>query len=225
MLVKICGLTNIIDATTAVEAGASALGFVMGGKVLPVEIEPHAQLVREIIANIPDTVDTFVVTHLKGPEDILALAKYVCSSGIQISEDIGVDKVRIVREQTGRRIIKTVVVRDETSIEQLKAYEPFCDFILLDSQVAGYVGGTGATSDWDLCKRMIQASSKPVYLAGGLNPENLAEAIRVTEPHGVDVSTGVSTYSESFLRKDRKDPEKIRAFVTVARSVVQHAVS
>lgn len=119
----------------------------------------------------------------------------------------------------------TVVVRDESSIDKLKSYEPFCDFILLDSQVAGYVGGTGATSDWNLCKRMVQASDRPVYLAGGLNPDNLADAIRLTEPHGVDVSTGVSTHSESFLRKDRKDPEKIKAFVTLARSVVKHAVS
>jgi phosphoribosylanthranilate isomerase len=225
MLVKICGLTNIIDTTTAVEAGASALGFVMGGKVLPVEIEPPAQVVREIIRGIPAAVDTFVVTHLKEPEDILALAEYVCSSGIQISEDIGVDKVRAVRERTGRKIIKTVVVRDETSIDKLKSYEPLCDFILLDSQLAGYVGGTGATSDWNLCKRMVQTSSKPVYLAGGLNPENLSEAIRFTEPHGVDVSTGVSTHSESFLRKDRKDPEKIRAFVALARNAVKHAIS
>ncbi len=225
MLVKICGLTNIIDAAIAVDAGASALGFVMGGKVLPVEIEPHAQVVRAIIRTVPASVDTFVVTHLTEPEDILALAEYVCSSGIQISEDIGAERVRAVRAGTGRKIIKTVVVRDDASIDKLKSYDPFCDFILLDSQVAGYVGGTGATSDWSLCKRMIQNSGKPVYLAGGLNPENLPEAIRVTEPHGVDVSTGVSTYCESFLRKDRKDPDKIRAFVALARSVVQHAVS
>lgn len=225
MLVKICGLTNIIDAAIAVDAGASALGFVMGGKVLPVEIEPHAQVVREIIRTVPASVDTFVVTHLTEPEDILALAEYVCSSGIQISEDIGAERVRAVRAGTGRKIIKTVVVRDDASIDKLKSYDPFCDFILLDSQVAGYVGGTGATSDWSLCKRMIQNSGKPVYLAGGLNPENLPEAIRVTEPHGVDVSTGVSTHCESFLRKDRKDPDKIRAFVALARSVVQHAVS
>jgi len=72
---------------------------------------------------------------------------------------------------------------------------------------------------------MVQASDRPVYLAGGLNPDNLADAIRLTEPHGVDVSTGVSTHSESVLRKDRKDPEKIKAFVTLARSVVKHAVS
>src|SRR4030095_13981872 len=225
MLVKICGLTNIFDATTAVDAGASALGFVMGGKVLPVEIEPHAQVVREIIRGIPAVVDTFVVTHLKEPEDILALAEYVCSSGCQISEDTGIEKGRAVRERTGRKIIKTVVVRDAVSVDKLKAYEPFCDYTLLDSQVAGYVGGAGATSDWKLCKHMIQAAGKPVYLAGGLSPENLIEAIRLTEPHGVDVSTGVSTYSESFLRKDRKDPEKIRAFVALARNVSKHAVS
>lgn len=225
MLVKICGLTNLIDAHTAVECGASALGFVMGGKVLPVEIEPHAQTVKEIIKTIPPSVDTFIVTHLLNPEDIAELAEYVRSSGIQVSEDIGVERLKKVRELTKRLIIKTVVVKDQSSIDRLKEYEPYCDFILLDSHVAGYTGGTGHTSDWQVCKSMVEAAKKPVYLAGGLTPDNLIDGIRQVSPAGVDVSTGVSTYSDSHLRKDRKDPAKIRKFVTVARSLIPHAVS
>lgn len=217
MLVKICGLSNSIDALTAAHAGADALGFVMGGNVLPVEVEPHAQTVREIIRSLPPGVDSYIVTHLTRAADILALAEYVGSTGIQISEDLPVGEVRKVRKATKRKIIKTVIVRDETSLSRLKAMEPFADYILLDTQVAGYVGGTGVTSDWTLCARMIKASQKPVFLAGGLNPQNVATAIEKVHPAGVDVSTGVSTYSPAYLRKDRKDPLAIASFIRTAK--------
>jgi len=225
MLVKICGLSNVLDARCATASGATALGFVMGGKVLPVEVEPHAQTVRDIIRELPKSIETFVVTHLFDPDDIVELTEYVHASGIQISENIGVDAVRKVREMTSKRIIKTVVAGGDDCFERLKSYEPFCDFILLDSYVAGYVGGTGATSDWVVCKKLIDSASKPVFLAGGLTPDNLERAIRSTNPDGVDVSTGVSTYCPEYLRKDRKDPAKIGAFISIARSFARDAVS
>lgn len=225
MLTKICGLTNVIDAHTAIKCGATALGFVMGGKVLPVEVEPHAQTVRQIIKAVPPNIETYLVTHLLEPEEIIDLADYINSAGIQISEDIGVDKVRAVRENTRKKIIKTVVAQADSGLEKLRAYEPYCDYILLDSQVGGYVGGTGAIGDWELCRELIKQASRPVFLAGGLTPQNVEAAIRATDPHGVDVSTGVSTYSADYLRKDRKDPEKIRDFIAVARSLVKDAIS
>lgn len=225
MLVKICGLSNIIDAVSAAEEGATALGFVMGGKVLPPEVEPHAQTVREIVRKIPSGVETYLVTHLLNPKDIVDLAEYANVSGIQISEDVGVECLKAVRGLTTKSIIKTVVARNDDSITKLKEYEPYCDYILLDSHFGGYTGGTGVTSDWQVCKKMVAASRKPVYLAGGLSPQNVAEAIRTTNPHGVDVSTGVSTYSDDYLRKDRKDREKIRLFISTARSLVANAVS
>lgn len=225
MLTKICGLSNAIDAMTAVEAGADALGFVMGGKVLPVEVEPHAQTVREIIRLLPKHIDTFVVTHLYEPDDILALAEYVNSTGIQISEDIGTARVKQVREQTTRKIIKTVVAAAEDNTTKLQAYEPYCDFILLDSSLGGYVGGTGHVGDWNVSRELIKLAKKPVFLAGGLSPDNVEAAIRATDPAGVDVSTGVSTYASDYLRKDRKSPQKIERFISLARQTVRNAVS
>jgi phosphoribosylanthranilate isomerase len=213
MLIKICGLSNLIDAQEAVCCGATALGFVMGGKCLPVEVEPHAQTVKEIIRTIGTNIDTYIVTHLLNAEDILALADYVGSSGIQISEELDVSIVRDVRQRTDKKIIKTVIVKDESSIDILKSYEPYADYILLDTMSAGYVGGTGKTSDWNLCKKLVCASKKPVFLAGGLTPENVSLGINKVNPAGVDVATGVSTYSESYLRKDRKCPLKIKNFI------------
>jgi phosphoribosylanthranilate isomerase len=217
MLVKICGISNGIDAMDAIRSGADAIGFVMGGKVLPVEVEPHAQTVREIIRKFPKDVDSFVVTHLTDVDDILALAEYVHASGIQVSEDIGVDKLIKIREKTARKIIKTVVV-DGQSVDKLKGYEPYCDFILLDTRAGGYTGGTGVTNDWDLCMQLIKISQKPVFLAGGLRPENLKAAMDAVRPQGVDVSTGVSTYADRYLRKDRKDGERIAKFIQIAKS-------
>jgi len=219
MLVKICGVSNILDAHHAIEAGASAIGFVMGGKCLPVEVEPHAQTVRDIIKTFPSHVDSFIVTHLLTADDILDLSNYVNSTGIQISEEIDVSIVKEVRERTRKKIIKTVVVRDESSFDMLKKVEPYADYILLDTQSAGYVGGTGKTSDWNLCRKLVAAANKPVYLAGGLTPENVERGILTVYPAGVDVATGVSTYSDDYLRKDRKCPQKIKLFIDRARAI------
>lgn len=218
MLVKICGLSNSIDAEAAVNAGANALGFVMGGKVLPVEVEPTAQLVREIIKTVPEAVDSYLVTHLMDPKDILDLATYIGSSGIQVSEDIGFDKCRELRSLTDKKIIKTIVVNRDDAKSRLEGYQDYCDYILLDTRFGGYTGGTGIVNDWSLCAELIKISKKPVYLAGGLNPENLEGALRETNPAGADVSTGVSTYSDKYLRKDRKDEVKIKKFINIAKN-------
>ena len=217
MKVKICGISNEIDALAAVNLGADAIGFVMGGKVLPVEVEPYAQLVRETIKKFPNGVDSFLVTHLLNADDILALANYIQSTGIQISEDIDIEEVIKVRNNTNRKIIKTVVTTDPKAKEKLKLYESYCDFFLLDSRDSGYTGGTGKENNWTMCKELIDLTDKPVFIAGGLNPENVRGAIEETMPYGVDVSTGISCYSERYLKKDRKDHKKIEKFINIAK--------
>ena len=98
MKVKICGISNEIDALTAIKLGADAIGFVMGGKVLPVEVEPYAQWVRETIKKFPEGVDSFLVTHLFDADDILDLSNYIKSTGIQISEDIDIEQVKKIKK-------------------------------------------------------------------------------------------------------------------------------
>ena len=218
MLVKICGVSNAIDAQRAIASGADAIGFVMGGSVLPFEVESHAQTVREFIKTFPPDVDSFLVTHLTTADEILALAAYVGVSGIQISEDIPLEELKKVRAGTTRKIIKTVVVK-EGAEAGLAAVEPYCDYLLLDTRVGGYTGGTGVTNDWRRCKLLVAIAHKPVFLAGGLTPENVEDALHLVRPAGADVSTGVSTYSLAYPRKDRKDHEKIRQFIERAKSV------
>jgi len=217
MLVKICGISNEVDAMNAIKHGTDAVGFVMGGLVLPLEVEPHAQTVKEIIKRFPKNVDSFLVTHLTNINDILALSEYINSTGIQISEDIDIGELKKIRKLTKKKIIKTVVVKDETSLDKLKQVEPYCDFILLDTRFKGYTGGTGMTSNWALSKKMVEAATKPVYLAGGLTPENVLDAIKKVKPQGVDVSTGVGTYSQTYPKKDHKDENKIKLFIERAK--------
>lgn len=216
MKVKICGISNEVDALCAIEKGADAIGFVMGGRVLPVEVEPLAQHVREAIKKFPKGVDSFVVTHLFNADDILSLASYVNSTGIQISEDISLKEVIKVRKNTDRKIIKTIVSNDLKAKEKLKMYEPYCDYFLLDSRYGGYTGGTGVANDWDACKELIELTEKSVFIAGGLDPTNVAKAIKKTNPYAVDVSTGISHYGPNYLKKDRKDSRKIEEFIAIA---------
>ncbi len=217
MKVKICGISNEIDALTAISLGADCIGFVMGGKVLPIEVEPYAQWVRETIKKFPKGVDSFLVTHLFDGDDILDLSNYIKSTGIQISEDIDIEQVKKVRQNTNKKIIKTIVTTDPKAYEKLKLYEPYCDYFLLDSRDSGYTGGTGKENNWQMCKKLIDIMKKPVFIAGGLNPENVRGAIEETKPYGVDVSTGISCYSESYLKKDRKDANKIEKFIKIAK--------
>lgn len=217
MKVKICGISNEIDALNAVKLGADCIGFVMGGKVLPVEVESYAQWVREIIKKFPKNVKSFLVTHLWNAEDILALAQYLNCSGIQVSEDIDEEEIKKVRASFKGDIIKTIVTNYEDAEEKMNLYYNYCDYFLFDSRSAGYTGGTGKENDWGRTANFIKQTDKPCFVAGGLTPENLQNAIEITRPYGVDVSTGVSTYSESYLRKDRKDSEKIKKFIDIAK--------
>ncbi len=217
MKVKICGISNEIDALKAISLGADAIGFVMGGKVLPVEVEPYAQHVRQIIKKFPKGVDSFLVTHLFDAEDILTLANYINSTGIQISEDIPIEEVIKIREATDKKIIKTVVATDSKAKEKIKLYEPYCDYFLFDSRNLGYTGGTGKENNWSLCAELIKYTLKPSFIAGGLNSQNVKGAIEITKSFGIDVSTGISCYSDSYLKKDRKDESKIKEFIKISK--------
>jgi phosphoribosylanthranilate isomerase len=217
MNIKICGISNEIDAMCAIKSGADAIGLVMGGRVLPVEVEPYAQHVRQFIKKFPRDIDIFLVTHFWTGDDILALAQYIGSTGIQVSEDIDLEEIKFVRQNWDGKIIKTIVSNDPLAEEKIRKYQPYCDLFLLDSRFSGYTGGTGFENNWDKCRELINIMEKPAYIAGGLNPENVVDAIGRTNPFGVDVSTGISTFNDSNLRKDRKDPEKIRKFIELVK--------
>lgn len=203
MLVKICGITSLEDARAAIAAGADALGFNFSP-------ESPRRLSIDLGARI--------IPHLPGK--VLKVAVFVNPEGETVSRVIrecGVNWLQFHGDESpefcrqfGLSTMKAFQIRDRTSLARLPAYET--DAWLLDSYVTGKRGGTGETFSWDLA---VEAGrlGRPIFLAGGLNPGNVAEAVRRVNPYGVDVSSGVE------ISPGVKDEEKMRAFVAAARSV------
>ena len=112
----------------------------------------------------------------------------------------------------------TIPVRDAGAVELARRYAPCSDFLLLDTAdpASGVVGATGHTHDWTVSARVVAAVDVPVFLAGGLGPENVGEAIRQVRPAGVDSETRTSCGHD----RRRKDPDKVRRLIEIARSVL-----
>jgi len=199
--IKICGITNLDDAQAASDAGADALGFMF------YESSPrNISLARagEIAGRISPFVLKVGVFVDPDPDFVLSA---ITSCGLNLLQFHGEEKPEFC-QGFGVMTMKAFRIKDAASLEQLPNYGT--DAWLLDSYVAGKQGGTGEKFNWDMA---IEARKlgRPVFLAGGLTPVNIGEAVRKVQPYGVDVSSGVES------SPGRKDHEKIRAFITAAR--------
>ena len=198
--VKICGITNAIDANAAVQAGADALGFIFY-EDSPRYIRPD--LAAEIISGLPPFVST-VGVFVNASID---MTNEVCwSTGIHIAQLHGDESPNFCRELR-TPIIKAIRVRDKSWVSNAEKYS--VKAILLDSFSKKQYGGTGKTFDWNVVKN----SSHRIILSGGLNPENVAEAIKTVQPYGGDVGSGL----EQNL--GHKDHFKIQAFVKAVKNL------
>lgn len=200
--VKICGITSRDDALMAVEAGADALGFVFYEKS-PRFVNPltAAAIIREL-PPLVQTVGLFV------NEDVEKINWAADFCGLDLVQLHGDEEPRDA-DEVKRRVIRALRVKDETSLVAHDAWQ--VSALLLDAWVSGAYGGTGETFNWDLAA--VAARQRPVILAGGLTPENVAEAVRIVHPYAVDVSSGVEA------TPGRKDPEKVREFVRRAKGL------
>ena len=201
--VKICGITNVSDALAAVEAGAEALGFLF--------YEPSPR-------NVSLTTAADIVRRL--PPFVARVGVFVNPSESLVRsaiETCGVDTLQFHGEETpelcrkfGQKTIKAFRVQGPETLSVMKHYAT--DAWLLDSFVAGVRGGTGAKFDWDIAVE-AKKLGRPVILAGGLTPENVAEAVRQVRPYAVDASSGVES------SPGKKDHAKMRQFIRAAASV------
>ena len=199
--VKICGITRVEDALAAAAAGADAIGLVFYAKSpRAVDIEQA----REILAALPPfvtSVGLFVDAERSELERILA------SVPLDLLQFHGDESVQQC-EAFGRPYIKALRVKAGDDIAAQVARYPSAQGILLDAYVEGVPGGTGEAFDWSL---IPQTLSKLLILAGGLRPDNVAEAVSRVRPYAVDVSGGVEA------SKGVKDVEKVGAFIRAAR--------
>jgi phosphoribosylanthranilate isomerase len=204
VIVKICGLTNVADALVAAYAGADALGFVFyAPSPRSVSIEAAAEIARELPPAIVK-VGVFV----DAPQDFVIRAARSCALNLlqfhgQESPDYCL--------QFGLMSMKAFRIRDEASLGALGAYPT--DAWLLDTYAADKAGGTGETFNWDLAVQAL-GFGRPIFLAGGLTPSNVAEAVRRVQPYGVDVSSGVEA------APGRKDHARVRDFIQAAKAAV-----
>jgi len=211
-IIKICGIRSIEDALATVASGADTLGFHVGliGARAPIESENAGQ----IIAKLPAGVSSVMVTSIAEPERLIELARATGAKILQLYGDATPETILEVKKALPVQIWKVLNVSDEGSIEEAKKYEESADAIALDTlnKETGVRGGTGKTHDWNISRKIVESISIPVILAGGLNPENVAEAIRTVKPYGVDVNSGVSNPDGT------KDIEKVRSFVEKAKN-------
>lgn len=194
--VKICGITNIHDAMMAVELGADALGFIFY-RTSPRYVPPAE--VRRIIDRLPPFVTPVAVVV---NESVAMVSEIMATSGCQIAQLHG-DEPPEYLERLAWPAIKGVAIGSLEDIAGLSRYRT-ARAILLDAKVAGQYGGTGTTVDWTVA-RSAHGCGRPVILAGGLSPENVAEALNIAQPEAIDVSSRVE------LAPGRKDERLMRA--------------
>lgn len=199
--VKICGITSLADAQVAVEAGADALGFNFYEK------SPRFVLTKAA-AEISRALPPFTLragVFVNPSEELVRRAIGEC--GLNLLQFHG-DEPPDFCAQFGLMSMKAFRIRDAGSLKELTKYQT--DAWLLDAYVSDTFGGTGEKFNWDLATQ-VQKLGKPVFLAGGLTPENVAEAVQQVRPFGVDVSSGVES------SPGRKDHDKVRAFIKSAK--------
>jgi phosphoribosylanthranilate isomerase len=200
--VKICGITSAADALAAADAGADALGFMFyPPSPRAVALEQAAAIIREL----PPFVAKVGVFVNASESDVRRAIEISGIDTLQFHGEETPDFCRLFR----LKVIKAFRVQNAASLESAPLYHS--ETWLLDSYVAGQPGGTGARFDWEFAVAVVKKGGR-ILLAGGLTPENVAEAVRQVRPFGLDVSSGVEK------APGVKDAAKVRAFIEAART-------
>jgi phosphoribosylanthranilate isomerase len=213
--IKVCCISSLEEARSAVAAGASALGLVSAMPSGPGVIgEP---LIAEIAARVPPGVASFLLTSLTEVGAIVDQQRRLRPTTLQLCDDLSPGAHAALREALpGIGIVQVVHVDGEEAVRRATDVAPFVDAILLDSGnqklAVKELGGTGRRHDWAISRRIRAAVDVPLFLAGGLRADNVGEAIHAVGPFGLDVCSGVRT--DGHL-----DPSKLAAFFTAVASV------
>lgn len=209
--VKFCGITRLADAEEAVRIGAWAIGLNLW-KGSPRRCDPGAAVeISAAVRRLTNVAGVFVNATL---DEIARAAEDASLAIVQLHGDEGPDFCREVARRTGSKVIKAMRVKSHADIVAAEAFRT--DFHLLDAHRQGVPGGTGESFDWELVRD--RHSEIPLILAGGLRPDNVAEAIAVARPFAVDVASGVES------SPGVKDHAAMRAFADAA-GVIGEVVS
>ena len=216
--VKICCISSIEEAQMAISHGASALGLVGAMPSGPGVIDDST--IATIAQFSPPGVDTFLLTQETTTAEIITHAQRTNPRTIQLVDAVPLstyDELRIALP--GIKLVQVIHVIDQKAIEEAQAVSPLVDAILLDSGnphlAVKELGGTGRTHNWAISAALCKAVDTPVFLAGGLQPGNIREAIETVRPFGVDLCSGVRTHGHL-------DPKKLCLFFKEIHAITAH---
>ncbi|MGB3364734.1 MAG: phosphoribosylanthranilate isomerase [Thermodesulfobacteriota bacterium] len=199
--IKICGITNMEDAQAAADYGADALGFIFY-KESKRYVDP--QVAKSIISSLPPFITTVGVFVNQGMDEISQIKE---ATGIQVAQLHGDETPEFV-SSLPIDVIKVIRVKDKSDLDKVAQYS--AQAILFDTYSDKEYGGTGESFDWEILNNL--SSEKKVILSGGLNPENVLEAVQIVRPYAVDVSSGVED------TPGKKDHTKIKKFIEAIKN-------
>jgi len=211
--VKICCISSVDEAQTAICHGADALGLVSAMPSGPGVIDEDA--IAQIAAAIPPPIATFLLTSSQDPAEIADQQKRSGANTLQLVDAQDVSTLSQLRDALpGVALVQVVHVTSDASVDQAEALAPHVDALLLDSGNPNAdvkeLGGTGRTHDWSVSQRIRRRVDVPVFLAGGLCAENVGAALEQVQPFGVDLCSGVRTDGQL-------DDAKLRRFMHAVR--------
>jgi len=209
--VKICCISSVKEALTAIKYGASALGLVGNMPSGPGVIEDT--LIKEIAAAVPPPIATFLLTSETKADRIIAHHKRVNTSVIQIVDELEERQYNKIREELPAvKLVQVIHVIDSDSVKEAIEVSQFVDAILLDSGNPNLrikvLGGTGRTHNWELSREIRDRIKIPLFLAGGLNKDNVREAVDIVQPFGLDLCSSVRS-------NGKLDENKLKDFFSV----------
>ena len=194
--IKICCISSLEEAFLAIKHGADALGLVGNMPSGPGVIAD--ELISQITKHVPPPIATFLLTSERKASDIIAHHQKVQTNTIQIVDSLlEMDYAKIREAIPTVKIVQVIHVLNEKQIDEALEIEPWVDAILLDSGNPNLkvkiLGGTGNAHDWKLSRKIREAVNKPVFLAGGINAQNVQQAIAEVNPYGIDLCSSVRT--------------------------------
>ena len=194
--IKICCISSIEEANLAIAQGAAALGLV--GKMPSGPGIISDELIYTIAKGVPTNIDTFMLTSETSAEAIIEHHKKTNTSTIQIVDALSEGTyAQIKNALPSIKIVQVIHILNEASIEEALRISEQVDALLLDSGNPNLqtkeLGGTGRVHNWNLSRKIVEQTKRPVYLAGGINPMNIKQAVEEVQPYGIDLCSGVRT--------------------------------